>query len=89
MALVVRDDEDIENGEPEGMYYGGWKSLTVVLGHGVFNKGDPLPANVERQIARGIRELKAAGYVTEAPDWIQEQHMNRVYRLNMRDIPIV
>jgi hypothetical protein len=80
-------DEDTEPGaNDEGLYYGGWRALTVVLGYGVIHEDDPLPKHVENQIGRAIRELKGAGYVTTAGRVDQRKHWNRVYRLSLRPV---
>lgn len=89
MALVVRDYDDIENGEPEGIYFGGWKGLTAVLGYGIYERNEPLPPAVEQKIRRAVRELKDAGYLEDAPKSLQREHTGRVYRLSIRKIPIV
>jgi hypothetical protein len=89
MALVVRDYDDMDNGEPEGIYYGGWKGLTAVLGHGIYERNEPLPPAVKKQIQRGIKELRDAGYVEDVPRAIQKEHTGKVYRLNIRKIPIL
>ena len=86
MAIAVMDSDNPETGEIEGIYYGGWKSLTYVLGHGIYEKNEPLPVNVERQIERGIRELRRAGYLVDVPEELQREHSNRVYRLNIVQI---
>lgn len=89
MALVVRDSDDPTTGELEGMYYGGWKGLTACLGYGIYERNEPLPANVEKKIERGMRELRDAGYLGTVPDSTQREHATRVYRLNIARIPIV
>jgi hypothetical protein len=86
MALVVRDYDDADTGELEGIYYGGWKGLTYVLGHGIYERTDPLPANVEQKVRRAVRELRDAGYLLDVPATVQRSHTGRVYRLNIRDI---
>lgn len=84
MALSVMDSETENGADDEGLYYGGWRSLTVVLGYGVIHENDPLPRNVEKTIDRAMRELRDAGYISVAPRRIQKGHWNRVYRLSLR-----
>lgn len=86
MALVVMDEstQDTE----EGLYYGGWKGLTAVLGHGVYDREDELPRAVEQKIRRAIRELRDAGYISVPGNRYQHGHHNRVYRLHIARFPI-
>ena len=86
MALVVRDYDDPISNEPEGIYYGGWKGLTAVLGHGLYERNESLPDNVKKQIQRGMRELRDAGYIEDVTGDVQREHTNRVYRLNVSRI---
>lgn len=87
MAVVVFDEdtEDIE----EGLYFGGWKGLTAVLGYGIYDRDDVLPPAVEQKIRRAIRELRDAGYISVADRRYQHGHHNRVYRIHLARVPIV
>jgi hypothetical protein len=86
MALACYDEPTEPGADNEGLYYGGWKGLTVVLGYGVVMDDDPLPKRMENQIDRALRELKRAGYVTVAPRRMQRAHWHRVYRLSLAPI---
>lgn len=86
MALVCFDEETEQGADDEGLYYGGWRALTVTLGYGVILESDPLPKKVENQIGRAIKELRDAGYVSVAPRKHQRKHWNRVYRLSLRPV---
>lgn len=83
MALVCYDEDSEPGSDDEGLYFGGWRSLTVVLGYGVIVEFDPLPKRVEKTIGRAISELKRAGYVTVAERRHQRKHWSRVYRLHL------
>lgn len=87
MAVVVYDEDT--DGIEEGLYFGGWKGLTAVLGHGVYDREDQLPAAVEQKIRRAIRELRDAGYISVPGEQYQRGHHNRVYRLHIARFPIV
>lgn len=83
MALSVLDEDDMETGHIAGVYWAGWKSLTYVLGEGQYDRNDSLPPYLERRIARGIAELRDAGYLLEVPREIAKRHPGRrVYGLN-------
>lgn len=88
MALVVLDEDSGPGADDEGLYFGGWKGLTACLGYGIFDREGELPPRVERAIARAIRELKDAGYLSVAPRRLQNGHWNRVYRLDLSRIPL-
>jgi hypothetical protein len=83
MALSCLDDDDMENGRLAGIYFGGWKSLTHVLGEGVYARDDELPPAVKKRIMRGIRELRDKDYIRDVPPAIAKRHPGRrVYGLN-------
>lgn len=83
MALSCLDDDDTENGQLAGIYYGGWKSLAFVLGDGTYSRDESLPPNVHKKIQRGIRELRESGYIADVPRDIARLHPGRrVYGLN-------
>ena len=83
MALSCLDDDDMENGRIAGIYYGGWKSLTLVLGEGIYERHEPLPPALKRRIARGIAELRDRDYIRDVPPAISSRHPGRaVYGLN-------
>lgn len=81
MAAAVMDTESGPGKDDAFIYYGGWKSLTVVLGYGVVLDDDPLPPSAERKIARAIKELREAGLLEVASRGSQQGHWNRVYYL--------
>lgn len=83
MACVCQDEDTAPGTNDEGLYYGGWKGVTVPLGFGVYDRDDELPRVAERAIARAVAELKAAGYLTLAEKQYQRVHWNRVYRLHL------
>lgn len=84
MALVVYDEPTPPDADNEGLYFGGWKGLTVCLGYGVITDDEPIPPTTKRVIARAIAELKTAGYLTVAPRRNQGGHWGkRVYRLSL------
>ena len=87
MALVVYD-QDTDDAE-EGLYYGGWKGLTAVLGYGVFDRDDQLPNAAKLAIKRAVRELRDAGYISVPGSRYQHGHHNRVYRLHIARFPLV
>jgi hypothetical protein len=89
MALVVYDEDTPPGADNEGLYFGGWKGLTASLGYGIFEGEDELPAHVERTIARAVKELRDAGYLSVAPARLQREHWNRVYRLSLMHFPLV
>jgi len=83
MALSVRDEDDLENGQIAGVYWAGWKSLTYVLGEGQYGRNDALPDNVHKRIQRAIRELRESEYLLDVPPAIAKRHPGRrVYGLN-------
>lgn len=86
MALVVYDEDSQPGADDEGLYFGGWRALTVVLGYGVIPDNVPLPKKVESQIGKAMRELRDAGYIAVAPKRIARQHWNRTYRLSLRPV---
>lgn len=86
MALVCRDEDSESGTDDEGLYYGGWKGLTVCLGYGVVEDKDVMPKRIEKAIGRAVRELRDAGYLAVAPRRLQYDHWNRVYRLSLRPV---
>lgn len=83
MALTCLDDDDMETGRIAGVYFGGWKSFTHVLGEGIYDNGEPLPPALKQRIARGIRELRDRDYIRDVPPAIAKRHPGRtVYGLN-------
>jgi len=89
MALVVLDEDSGPDAHDEGLYYGGWKGLTAVLGFGIYDRDDTLPPHVERAIARAVAELREAKLIEPANRSGQHGHWNKVYRLNLSRVPIV
>ena len=86
MAIKVYDEDSEPGADDEGLYFGGWRALTVVLGYGVIHEDIPLPKTVENQIGRAIKELRDAGYLSVGPNRSQRQHNTRVYRLSLRPV---
>lgn len=87
MAVACLDEDSAPDKHDEGLYYGGWKGLTGVLGYGVWHEDDELTPRVERAIARAIRELREHKYISVADKRDQRQHWNRVYRLSLSAFP--
>lgn len=83
MAAAVYDVESEPGRDDEGLYYGGWKSLTAVLGYGVTDDDEDIPADAKRTITRAMRELRTKGYLDVADKRKQREHWNRVYRLSL------
>jgi len=87
MAAVVLDEDSQPGANDEGMYFGGWKALTPVLGYGVTDDDDEIPPAAKRTITRAIRELRDAGYIDVAARKQQRPHWNRAYRLSLTGWP--
>jgi hypothetical protein len=85
MALAVLDEDSEPGAEDEGLYFGGWKSLSPVLGYGLPTDDEPLSDPAKATIARAIRDLKQHGYIAVATRRYQRNHWNRVYRLSLTD----
>ena len=87
MALVCLDEESQPGANDEGLYFQGWRALTVVLGYGVIHEDTPLPKRVLNQIDRSLRELRDHGYVVIPGKAKQRGHWNKAYRLTL--IPVL
>lgn len=85
MSAMVRDDA--ADGMPEGLYFNGWKNLTVCVGGGILGDDDPIPKWVKAKIAAGLKELRTKGLVEIANTADQQRHWNRVYRLKLPTDP--
>jgi hypothetical protein len=83
MAVVVYDEESEPGKDDEGLYFGGWKGLTAVLGYGVTQEWDEISPAAKRTITRAIRELRDHHYLGVAPQRTQREHGTRVYRLSL------
>lgn len=88
MAVVVLDQDSEPGANDEGMYFGGWKALTPVLGYGVTDDDDAIPNAAKQTIARAIRDLREHGYIADPKRRDQRGHWNRAYRLSLTDWPM-
>lgn len=88
MAVVVRDEDTAPDKHDEGLYYGGWKGLTAVLGYGVWPDNEELSPAAKRTISRAIRELRDHHYLDVADKQNQGAHWNRTYRLSLTAWPL-
>ena len=79
MAAATYDWDATNTEYPPGLYFGGWKALTLVLGYELRDEDDRMPPNVERTITRAMAELRDAGYIKVADRKTQRQHGHRAY----------
>lgn len=83
MAAVVYDRESEPGADDEGLFWGGWRALTAVLGYGVTLEWDEISPAAKRTIARAIRDLRRRGYISVADKKWQHKKQGRVYRLSL------
>jgi hypothetical protein len=89
MAVVVFDAESEPGKDDEGLYYGGWRALTAVLGYGLTTEWDEITPPAKKTIGRAIRELREHQYLEVADKEKQREHGTRVYRLKLSGWPLV
>lgn len=79
MAAAAYDWDTTDKDYPAGLYFGGWKSLAIVLGYELRDEADRMPSNVERTITRAVAELRDAGYIQVADRKTQRDYAHRAY----------
>jgi hypothetical protein len=84
MALTVMD-EDMPDGTPEGMYWGGLHQFGAVLGYGLWDRESEMTPAARRAVARSIAELKAAGYISVAPKDKRQSDRYQTYVMHYPD----